>query len=393
MGPKGKSKNEFAQRKGAAQVAQLAAKLSNMQGKLDTLNSEIEILLSQYEQKVLELKEHKVNFDLLVEHNYQLCSDIAEQRQIIDDNSSILQNLLKQANKQDKRISYKRNKYSINSSVDLQYSSLKPAKFSISDEIAKKRKLNPYSDDISSRCRKRRCTEFFSAASFIAGGSMTNKIPVLECLLDTISHNFKSIDVVTRLSSSKATHIQKLNNNCIMSWHNSFYKSEENKIRSLSVFYSHNVMGKQKYLSLRKANSNSGYYQQKIANYILYTELSIFIRSIDIGVVHPITELTVVKDNVQGCYRQIQSYVLRLAKFYLNVNQYRKDKLMEFDYTKKNSDSFLFLLSFGGDGAPGVGTVFDISFINVGCRILSSSETFMVFGADVDETSDIVKLF
>ena len=47
----------------------------------------------------------------------------------------------------------------------------------------------------------------------------------------------------------------------------------------------------------------------------------------------------------------------------------------------------LFLLAFGGDGAPGVGTVFSVSFLNIGKRILSSSGTFMLFGADVEDSS------
>ena len=44
-------------------------------------------------------------------------------------------------------------------------------------------------------------------------------------------------------------------------------------------------------------------------------------------------------------------------------------------------------MSFGGDGAPGVGTVFSVSFLNIGKRVLSSSGTFMIFGGEVEESS------
>ena len=44
-------------------------------------------------------------------------------------------------------------------------------------------------------------------------------------------------------------------------------------------------------------------------------------------------------------------------------------------------------MSFGGDGAPGVGTVFSVSFLNIGKRILSSSGTFMIFGGEVEASS------
>ena len=62
-------------------------------------------------------------------------------------------------------------------------------------------------------------------------------------------------------------------------------------------------------------------------------------------------------------------------------------------FSKKDPNPFLFLISFGGDGAPGVGTIFNVTFLNVGKRILSSSETCMVFGGDVEENSLIVKRF
>ena len=62
-------------------------------------------------------------------------------------------------------------------------------------------------------------------------------------------------------------------------------------------------------------------------------------------------------------------------------------------FVKKDLNSFLFRISFGGDGAPGIGTIFNVSFLNVGKRILSSSETCMVCGGDVEENSLIVKRF
>ena len=48
---------------------------------------------------------------------------------------------------------------------------------------------------------------------------------------------------------------------------------------------------------------------------------------------------------------------------------------------KKDEAALLFLLPFGGDAAPSV------SFLNIGKRVLSSSGTFMLFWADVEESS------
>ena len=92
--------------------------------------------------------------------------------------------------------------------------------------------------------------------------------------------------------------------------------------------------------------------------------------------------------NLLACFEKYPHTYKRLAKFYLSINQYRVDKLLTFNgYHKKDESSLLFLLAFGGDGAPGVGTVFSVSFLNIGKRILSSSGTFMLFGGDVEVSS------
>ena len=43
-------------------------------------------------------------------------------------------------------------------------------------------------------------------------------------------------------------------------------------------------------------------------------------------------------------------------------------------FPKKKEDSFQFLINFGGDGAPGSGTAFLFSFLNIGQRF--RRETF-----------------
>ena len=97
-------------------------------------------------------------------------------------------------------------------------------------------------------------------------------------------------------------------------------------------------------------------------------------------------------DNIfAGQFRDIKTYIQRLAVSYLKVNKCRSDKLLKF--CKKDPNSFFFLISFGVDAATGVGTIFNVSFLNVGKRILSSSESFMVFGGDVEENSLIAKRF
>lgn len=90
-------------------------------------------------------------------------------------------------------------------------------------------------------------------------------------------------------------------------------------------------------------------------------------------------------------FRDLRSYALRLVKFYLIVNQRRHDKLKTFEkFEKKDKSSILFLMCLGGDEAPCAGMSFLLSFLNVGKRIASNFENFLIFGANVKENSCVV---
>ena len=69
------------------------------------------------------------------------------------------------------------------------------------------------------------------------------------------------------------------------------------------------------------------------------------------------------------------------------------NKILEAKKQKPYLKSKVFDMLFGGDGAPAVGTVFLLGFVNVGKRLMSSKEAFLIFGADVDETDAIVEKY
>ena len=76
-------------------------------------------------------------------------------------------------------------------------------------------------------------------------------------MLDTVSRRFKASIVSIELVSSKNAITQNLSKCFINTWQNEFYNSNENRLRSQSVYYSQNVMGKNKYRAVRRSNRNS----------------------------------------------------------------------------------------------------------------------------------------
>ena len=393
MGPKGKTSKSRDRQKRASETASVKRQINQMEGALEQLKNNLHSLNIEYSKITAELlaKQHTVD-DLnkkIIEINICL-ENLTNQK---NSGISAIANLKREVNNQQHRISRKKKVFACNSRFLLSYDNVKTLSFSITSSKVRKRKSAPFSDDISPRSKVRRCNETYDVCSLIHAGGKANKVSVLKGILETVGRKFSSSDVVDELNNSKNAITQKLSQNCINSWHNNFYKSDENRVRSLNVYYSHNVMGKQKYKAIRKANRNSLFQRQRVSNYIPYPDLANYINSLDIGVLRPLCPDLVSLDEMQGkpavgMFRDVCEHIQRLAKFYLTVNQYRTDKLLTFDnFLKKDESSFLFLISFGGDGAPGVGTVFAVSFLNIGKRILSSSGTFMLFGGEVEESS------
>ena len=153
-------------------------------------------------------------------------------------------------------------------------------------------------------------------------------------------------------------------------------------------------MGKAKFISIRKANRND----DNVPNYVSYGTLANHINNIDIGVIKDVkTDFghdLEGEESGEGVYRPLIPYVQRISKFYLNVYKQRNDEMKQFKkFPKKSEDSFQFLINFGGDGAPGSGTAFLFSFLNVGQRLMSSRENFLVFGAFCKENCTLVRRY
>ena len=67
-------------------------------------------------------------------------------------------------------------------------------------------------------------------------------------------NKFRTKQVSNVIFNSKSKLANSLKSEIGINWLKSFNKSEENNLRSVNTYYSHNVLGKRKYLNLRKAN-------------------------------------------------------------------------------------------------------------------------------------------
>ncbi|XP_057297789.1 uncharacterized protein LOC130628799 [Hydractinia symbiolongicarpus] len=321
----------------------------------------------------------------LIEEKQKQLAALSSEITLIERDVDKLRNRLARKRKRVRHLNYECSKNRVDSEV----------KFSISKVTAERRSKFPSSSDLNRSAKDTRRLETFEACSAIHGGSKESVQPVMFGMIDTLCSKIPSKMFAKSLLNAKSSVVKQIKETTIKIANEEFYNSEDNKLRSLNVFYSHNVMGKAKYMAIRKANRISQNKQNSVVNYIQYPHLATIINNIDIGTLHDIHPTLTFGDetkSVTGNYRSCDEFLLRLAKFYLKVNRQRSDKLKTFNMLeKKDFESFLFVFALGGDGAPICGMSFLVSFLNVGNRICSSSENFLIFGGDTEENSTVVR--
>ena len=99
-----------------------------------------------------------------------------------------------------------------------------------------------------------------------------------------------------------------------------------------------------------------------------------------------------VEEKGQGFYRDVRTYVPRLAQFYLILDLQLINCYVLMMQSFKNlmlRPLFFYLL----DEAPLSGTTFLLSFVNVGRRICSNYDNFLIFGGNVKENGEVVRWY
>ena len=253
--------------------------------------------------------------------------------------------------------------------------------------------VTPSCEQLNLKAKSRRRKKTFLECSAIHGGNGDNIEPTVYGMLDTLAAKCKADQLSVKILNSKASVRSAIEKQCSKKYRYDYYKSTENILRSLNVYYSHHVMGKRKYINVRKANKAPG-----IPNFVSYKLLADKINQINIGTLKNIDpDLTKDLDGDEvgkGKFRDLVQYAPRIAQFYLTVNETRDDKLKCFEnFHRKDPLSTMFLIAVGGDEAPLAGTTFLLSFLNVGKRIASSSENFLTFGANVKENGKVVRRY
>ena len=199
--------------------------------------------------------------------------------------------------------------------------------FKLTNTVSRKRKKNPTESTLSQDIQRHRRSETVAVGMMIHGATQHDMQPALNGLIDSVVASFPSKKVIPLLLNSKLS--CKISNVVAKQWAAKYEQSDENILRSINVFYSNNVLGKAKYIDMRKANRIAPLSKVKPPNFIPYGKLAACINKIDIGELEEFSPTLTYglpdEDVKPGNFRCCVTYILRLAKCYLLVNKTRKD--------------------------------------------------------------------
>lgn len=178
-----------------------------------------------------------------------------------------------------------------------------------------------------------------------------------------------------------------------------FEKSADNVNGSVMISYRGGLMSKAKYNSvlsslIYKTGVDSKKERCRLSYGVLlpkllpYKDLMQFIKSINIGVLKPIPLAEQIENQddpnvthqVCGCFLDLEARLLQLADLYLSIAKVTPI-LSWFGNAPGN-----FLVAIGADGAPfgkdNEATSWLVSFLNLGNRIASCDDNFLILGAN-----------
>ncbi|KAK2562469.1 hypothetical protein P5673_014130, partial [Acropora cervicornis] len=226
----------------------------------------------------------------------------------------------------------------------------------------------------ASTIQTQRRSQTYQAAKEIHGAGLNDDTPAHIGLLSTTEKRCPTKILVEFMSKSKKFS-KKVFPKIYKKAAEAFETSEVNMLRSVSIFYSRGVMGKKKYRSVYRSLSMTTSPKKKtkttriqvmscsLPRLLPYNKLITFLNEVDIGTLKSVREDFCsdleLEDQVYGCYRDLSEYLVRLASFYLT--------------TLSTED-------------------FDC-FLNVGHKILSSDDNFLIFGSNCSEQSTAARRY
>lgn len=253
------------------------------------------------------------------------------------------------------------------------------------------------------RSASRRKQETLEACGELHGATDTDQSPAFDGMWATLINGSSPLRLASYISHSAKAR-KKVLPVVVKKEINQFEESKDNLKRSIKVLYSGGLLSKEKYKSIRTnlTMTNSSTAKGKCSIKIMpsvslpklvpYDKLIKYIKTIDFNenIIDMAPEFCTGLPNseeVNGAYRELEEFVLKLAEMFIVIDQALGSKSF---FNHLGSDKYHFKLAIGADGAPfgkdDEATAWLISCLNVASHIASPNQNFLIAGANCSET-------
>ena len=128
-----------------------------------------------------------------------------------------------------------------------------PKTISINPVLAKRRRKSPSTGELNNKSKQTGRKETAFSCSAIYGGTVNNKLPVINGLFDSLTCILKFDEFAVKALNLKAGITSSIKKKCADKNKTDYFRSQENLLRSMNVNYSHNVIGKRNIKRASKA--------------------------------------------------------------------------------------------------------------------------------------------
>jgi hypothetical protein len=267
-------------------------------------------------------------------------------------------------------------------------------------------------DSVARKRRKLMLDNAKAVNSTTAESDVSQRKHALNGLWNTLITTANAQEMTSFMKKSP-TIMEKVIPSIVKSAVQQYEHSQKNMIRSVGVLYEGGISSKKQFNRKRSREifemDDNGKKHQitympacKVPKLVDYKGVMKFVNSVDIGELKEIPRARKSKFDkgkyqqtedgetgdlhppVAGCYRDLESFLIKLAGLYLVIDSKRPGFFTWFGLEKGS-----FLVALGADEAPfgkhNEATSWLLSFLNVGERVASCDENHLIFGANCPE--------
>ena len=124
--------------------------------------------------------------------------------------------------------------------------------------MGRRRRKQSSIDELNNKSKQRRRKKTTFSCSIIHGGTVNNKSLVINGMFDSMACTLKSDEPAVKALNLKPSTTNSIKKKCADKYKVDYFRSQENLLRSVNVFYSHNVIGKRKYMNIKRGSKAPG---------------------------------------------------------------------------------------------------------------------------------------